>query len=52
MGKVMVLGAGRGQLPIINLFHYYGQKVLVVSPNGDYPGFKVADDVIYEDVRN
>lgn len=52
MKRVMVLGAGRGQIPIIDICHKFGWEVIVVSPEGDYPGFSVAEEKIYEDVRN
>lgn len=52
MKKVMVIGAGRGQIPVMELCRSYGWKVVVVSPKGDYPGFQYADEVVYEDVRN
>jgi carbamoyl-phosphate synthase large subunit len=52
MRKVMILGAGRGQIPIMNLCHDYGWYVIAVSPNGNYPGLKVADQVYYLDVKD
>ena len=52
MKKVMVLGAGRGQIPIMNLCKGYGWFVIAVSPDGDYPGLKVADKVIIANVKD
>ena len=52
MKKVMILGAGRGQIPIMNLCKGYGWFVIAVSPEGDYPGIKIADKVIYENVKD
>lgn len=52
MKKVMVLGAGRGQIPIMHLCHKYGWFVLVVSPVGNYPGLKVADEICFENVAD
>lgn len=52
MKWVMILGAGRGQIPIIDLCHKYGRKVAVVTPEGDYPGIDVADYVYYADVND
>lgn len=52
MKNVLVIGAGRGQIPVINLCHNYGCYVYVVSPKGEYPGFDIADDCLYTDVRN
>lgn len=50
--KVMVLGAGRGQIPLINLCHKYGAIAIAVSPNGNYPGFDICDESFYEDIKN
>ncbi len=50
--KTMVIGGGRGQIPIMNLCHKYGYDVLAVSPKGNYPGLNIADDVLYADVRD
>lgn len=52
MKKVLVIGAGRGQVPIIDLLHKYGAYVCVVSPEGNYPGLRIADEVFYEDVKS
>lgn len=48
----MVLGAGKGQVPIIELCHKYGWNVLVVSIEGNYPGFEMAEYCEYIDVRD
>lgn len=50
--KIFVLGAGRGQIPIMNLCHKYGAEVYAVGPRGDYPGFEVADHCLYIDVKD
>ncbi|MEG3755796.1 ATP-grasp domain-containing protein [Psychromonas arctica] len=50
--KIMVLGAGEFQVPIIKKVKEMGHEVIVVSPKGDYPGFKFSDQIIYEDVSN
>lgn len=50
--KVMVLGAGVGQVPLIDYLHKLGKYVIVVSPGGNYPGFALADDILYEDIRD
>lgn len=52
MKKVMILGAGKGQIPIINLAKNSGYKTIVVSVSGDYPGFKIADKSYEVDVRD
>lgn len=52
MKKVMILGAGRGQIPLMDLCHKYGAYVIAVSPKGNYPGFNFCDEALYEDVKN
>lgn len=46
---VMILGAANGQLPFIEICKNKGYRVIAVSPEGDYPGFKVADQCCYMD---
>lgn len=48
--KIMILGAGEGQLPLIRRAKAAGCYVIVVSPKGDYPGFALADEYLYEDI--
>lgn len=48
----MILGAGEGQLPIIKRAKQAGWRTIVVSPQGDYPGFKIADASFYYDLSN
>lgn len=50
--KVMILGAGEGQLPFINICRKKGYYVIVVSIPGQYPGFKIADKSYYIDTRD
>lgn len=52
MNRVLILGAGRGQIPIIKLCHSYGWEVVVASIKGNYPGFALADHVVNVDVRD
>lgn len=52
MKTVMILGAAAGQLPFINICKSRGYKVIVVSPEGDYPGFRIADEVVYADTTD
>ena len=52
MKKLMVLGAGISQLPLIITAKKMGHYVIVVSRQGDYPGFAWADKVYYEDTTN
>ena len=49
--KVMILGAGECQIPIIKLAQRMGFQVIVVSVVGDYPGFSIADKAYQIDVR-
>lgn len=48
--KVMIIGAGAGQVPLINLCKQEGLHTYVVSPFGPYPGIKLADTHINEDI--
>ncbi|MEZ8109563.1 ATP-grasp domain-containing protein [Vibrio splendidus] len=50
--KVMILGAGIYQLPLIKKAKMMGHEVYVVSPSGDYPGIKEADCWIDSDTRD
>lgn len=50
--KLLVIGAGPGQMHIIMAAKKLGYHVTVVSVPGDYPGFKVADEILYEDIFN
>lgn len=52
MKKVMILGAGTGQMPFIRLFKKYGCFVIVTSIKGHYPGFEIADKSYYADTRD
>ena len=52
MKNALVIGAGRGQVPIINLCQNYGYHVYVVSPPGNYPGLNIANGICPVDIRN
>lgn len=52
MKKVLVLGAGRGQVGLIKAAHNLGYKAIVASIPGDYPGFSIADEVYDVDLRD
>lgn len=52
MKNALVIGAGRGQVPIINLCQNYGFNVYVVSPEGNYPGLEIASGICSVDIRN
>ncbi len=50
--KVMIVGGGSGQIPIINCCKKHGLFTIVVSPYGAYPGIQIADKHINEDIYN
>lgn len=50
--KILIPGAGIGQEILIRKAKEMGLTTVVVSPKGDYPGFKYADTIHYENVRN
>ncbi len=52
MKKILILGAGDFQVPIIEEAREMGLYTIVVSPKGNYPGFKIADKKYYLDVRD
>ena len=47
MKKIMILGAGIYQVPLIRAAKEMGFFVIVVSIKGDYPGFALADKIYY-----
>lgn len=52
MKKIMILGAGIYQVPLIKKAKEMGLYVIVVSIKGNYPGFDLADKCYYENTRN
>ena len=52
MKKLMVLGAGVYQVPLIKTAKRMGIFTIVVSIPGNYPGFKYADKIVYENTIN
>jgi|LFRM01.1.fsa_nt_gb biotin carboxylase len=50
--KIIILGAGRGQVPLINICKEYGLETIVISIDGDYPGFSIADKIYKVDVKD
>lgn len=52
MKKIMVLGAGIYQVPLIKTARRMGIYTIAVSIPGNYPGFSIADKVYYEDTTN
>lgn len=52
MKKVMILGAGIYQLPLILQAKRMGLYTVVVSRDGNYPGFQVGDKIYKIDTRD
>lgn len=52
MKKIMILGAGAGQLPFIAICKKKGAYVIVISPKGEYPGIEAADKFYDCDTRD
>ena len=50
--KILILGAGEGQLPLIQRAKSAGCYVIVTSPYGNYPGFALADECVYADLSD
>ncbi len=50
MEKLLVIGAGIGQVPIIRKAKEKGIHVTVATLPGNQPGIQLADDVIYADI--
>ncbi|MEE1155088.1 MAG: ATP-grasp domain-containing protein [Acutalibacteraceae bacterium] len=52
MKKIIILGAGIYQVPLIKQAKKLGVYTIVVSIKGNYPGFKYADKVYYENTTD
>ena len=50
--KIMILGAGNEQLPIIKLAIENHLDIVLVSPKGNYPGLSLVKNIYYEDVKD
>lgn len=50
--KIMILGAGRGQIDLIQTAKSMGYETVVASIKGDYPGFEIADEICYADISD
>lgn len=48
--KLLVIGAGIGQIPIIEIARKRGVHITVVTLPGELPGIKLADEVFYCDI--
>ena len=46
MKKIMILGAGRGQVQLIKTAKELGYYTIVASIEGNYPGFDIADESV------
>lgn len=51
MQKLLILGAGPFQLPLINKAKELGVYVVVIAPHDRYPGIKVADKAYFHDAK-
>lgn len=52
MSKILVIGAGIGQLYLAKKIKQQGHHLIVVSLPGDFPVIPIADKVYYEDIFN
>lgn len=52
MKKMLILGAGIYQVPLIRKAKELGLDTIVASIPGDYPGFSLADEVCYLDTTD
>ena len=50
--KLLILGAGKFQFHLIEKAREMGNYVIVISPDGDYPGLLIADKVYYHDATD
>ena len=50
--KIMILGAGRGQIGLYKAAKRIGVESIAVSIDGDYPGFEYADRRCIVDIRD
>lgn len=50
--RLMILGAGRGQVGLIKAAKELGYHTVVTSIQGNYPGFTIADEICYADISD
>lgn len=50
--RIMILGAGRGQVELIKASKKLGYETVVASIKGNYPGFALADKACYVDISS
>ena len=48
MKSILILGAGIYQVPLIKTAKKMGLHTIVASIPGNYPGFEIADEILYE----
>ena len=48
--KVLVIGAGVNQCPVIKIAKDFGYYVISVTPKGNYPGMALSDEVFDCDI--
>lgn len=52
MKKIMILGATSTQVPLIETAKNLGYYTIVASTDGIFPGFEVADEICYVNIKN
>lgn len=52
MKKIMILGASRTQIPLINAAKKMGIYTIVAGIKGNYPGIDLADETCFIDINN
>lgn len=52
MKKLMILGAGYTQVPLIEAAKHLGCHTITASIDGDYPGFAAADEAAYVNIAD
>lgn len=50
--RVLVLGAGRGQVGLYRAVRNLGHTSIAASVEGNYPGFLYADEILYVDISD
>lgn len=50
--RILILGAGRGQIGFYKACRRLGYESIAVSIDGEYPGFKLADRVCITDIKD
>lgn len=52
MARILILGAGRGQVELIKAAKKYGHTPIVATIPGDYPGLAYGDETVYVDISD